>query len=124
MTDVHEETQFSFAHLLGMDMCLEAQAVLLTVTTVGNHLPGEETDDDSVEEVGPSRTVPWAVYHDGKATLRRLDVVAFALDTEAVCAWGQVGERQFVVSCGHHAEGLAVDTIIISNVFGVLVCER
>ena len=58
VADVHEETETGFTHLLGMNMSLEAQAVLLTVTTVEQILPDEKTNNQRIEEIGPGRTVP------------------------------------------------------------------
>ena len=111
VADVHEETQLGLTHLLGMDMSLKTQTVLHAVVAVGEELPQEESDDQGIEEIGPCRTVPRTVDDECEAALRRLDVIALGLHTEAVSAWRQVGERQFVVACGHHTVGFAVDTI-------------
>jgi len=92
VADVHEETEFGLAHLLGMDMGLEAQAVLLTVMAVGQELPGKESEDERIEEISPCRTVPRTVNHEGETALRCLNATALGLDAEAVGAWRQVGE--------------------------------
>ena len=90
---VHEETQLGLAHLLGVDMCLEAEIVLLTVAAVGQILPDEEAKDYAIEEVSPCRAVPGTVDDHGELALSGLDIVALSLHTEAVSAFRQVGKR-------------------------------
>ena len=64
MTDVHEEAQLSLAHLLGMDMFLDAQTVFLFPAATNNVLREHGADDEQVETVGPCRTVPGTVDDD------------------------------------------------------------
>ena len=123
VTDVHEEAEFGLTHLLGMDMSLKAQAVLFAVMTVGEELPGEESDDEGVEEIGPCRTVPGTVYDKGEVALGRLDATALGLHTEAVGAWRQVGEGEFVASGRQRTEGFAVDAVVIDDMLRILIGE-
>ena len=124
MTDIHEEAQFGLTHLLGMDMCLKAQTVLLTMVTIGEELPGEESDDEGIEEVGPCGTVPGAVHNDGETAFRSLNTTALCLHAEAVGAWWQMGEREFVVPCRQCTEGLTVDAVMEDDVLRVLIGQR
>ena len=71
VTDIHKETETGFTHLLGMNMSLEAQAVLLTMTTVEQILPDEKTNNQRIEEISPGGTVPWRVDHDGELAFTR-----------------------------------------------------
>ena len=124
MTDIHEEAQFGLTHLLGMDMGLEAQTVLLTVMAVGEELPGEESDDEGVEEVGPCRTVPGTTDDDGEVALGCFDATALGLHTETVSAWRQVGEGELVGAGRQGAEGFTVDAVKVNDVLRILIGER
>ena len=124
MTDVHEEAELGLAHLFGMHMGLQAQTALHAVMTVGEKLPGEETDDQGVEEISPCRTVPGTMHDDGEITLRRLHTTALSLHTEAVSAWRQVREREFVVASWQRTERLAVDAVVINDMLRVLIGQR
>ena len=114
MAHVHKEPELSLTHLLGMDMCLQSQIVLFTVTTVGEILPHEKSEDDTIEEVGPCRTVPGTMDDDGKLTFWRLDVITLCLDPEAIGAFGQMRERDDINARLESDEGFAVDEVEIS----------
>ena len=111
MADVHEEAQLGLAHLLGVDMSLEAQTVLLSVIPVGKELPCEETQDECIEEVGPCGTIPWTTDDDGETAFRCLDTVALSLHPETIGARREMGERYLVVTGRQRMPVLTVDTI-------------
>ena len=124
VTDVHEETETGFTHLLGMNMSLEAQAVLLTVTTVEQILPDEEADDQRIEEIGPSRTVPRCVDHDGELAHGCLLLIVLGLHTETVGALRKMREGEDIGAWLQAGKGLAIDAIEIGDMFGILVGQR
>ena len=124
VTDVHEETETGFTHLLGMNMGLEAQAVLLTVTTVEQILPDEEADDQRIEEIGPSRTVPRRMDHDGELAHGCLLLIVLGLHTETVGALRKMREGEDIGAWLQADKGLAIDAIEIGDMFGILVGQR
>ena len=124
MADIHEEAQFGFAHLLGMDMCLQAQAVLLTVMAVGDKLPGKKAQDKGIEEISPCGTVPGTVHNHGEAALRRLHAVALGFYAKTVGAWRQMGERDLIVTGRERLPVFTVNTIEVDDVLGVLIGQR
>ena len=111
MTHVHKETQFGFTHLLSMDMGLQTEVILLTMTAIGQILPNKETEDDAIEEYGPCGAIPRTMDDHGKLALWGFCIIALSLDTEAVGALRQMGERKHIQSLLQTDERLAVDTI-------------
>ena len=53
VADVHEEAQLGLAHLLGMYVFLQTQAVLLLAATVANKGVNTSGDGQQVEQIGP-----------------------------------------------------------------------
>ena len=124
VADVHEETETGFTHLLGMDMGLEAQTILLTVTTVEQILPDEEADDQRIEEIGPSRTIPRRMDHDGELAHGGLLLIVLSFHTETVGALRKMREGENVGTWLQADKGLAIDAIEIGDMFGILVGQR
>ena len=124
MADIHEEAQFGLAHLLGMDMLLQAQFLLLTGTAVGEVFPDRGSYEKQVDEVSQRAAVPWRMHDDGEGVLGGGDLIALGLDLEHVFAWRQVRERDVVLSGQQPHVGLAVDAVEVGDVLRTVVGER
>ena len=111
VANVHKETQFGLAHLLGVDMLLQFQSVLFLPAAVGQIVPDGCGQGHQIEGVGPRRAVPRGVDDDGEGTLGGGLAVTLGLHPEAVGARRQVRDGQFVATWLQAGELLAVDTI-------------
>ena len=124
VTHVHEEAHLGLTQFLSVQVFLQAETRLFTMAAIGVILPEEETDDHGIEEIGPCRTIPGTVDNDRKLAERRFPVVALRLDAEAVSALRQMGEGQHIHTWLQADKRLAIDTIQIRDVFGILVSQR
>ena len=111
VTHVHEETQLGLAHLLGMDMGLEAQLILLLMATVNQILPYKHTDNHCVEEISPSRAVPRTVDNHRELSYGCFYVIALGLNPESVGALWQMRQGKHVLAWLQAVEWLAINTI-------------
>ena len=87
MTDIHEETQFSFAHLLGMNMFLQSQTVLFLMATVFQILPESQCRYQQINQVGNAGAIPRCMDKHREAAFFSRLVVAVSHDTEIIVAW-------------------------------------
>ena len=124
MTDVHEEAQLRLTHLLGVDVLLQAQTVLLAAATLAQILPDAHSKQEGVEAVGPPRAEPRAVDDNSKDTFLGLHAVALGLDAELIDARREVGEGDFVLARLQSHGCLVVNLIDIGDVLRGVVGER
>ena len=124
VADVHEELQLGFAHLFGVNMLLQLQAVLLFSACLLEVLPNGERQEQQIEDVGHVGAIPRGVNHKRELTFGRLDVVALGFHSEVIGAWSQVRESDFVDTRLQANKLFAVDAIKIGDVLGVVVGER
>ena len=123
MTDIHEETQLSLAHLLGMNMLLQSQAVLFLMTAVSQVLPESQCCYQQINEVSDTGAIPRCMDKYREAAFLSDLVVAVGYDTEIVVAWRHVTEGNLVDARLQLDPLFFVDAITVVDVLGVIVGE-
>ena len=120
MTDVHEEPQLGLAHLLGMDMLLQAQVSLFLAAAVGKIQICSQSQQQEVEQTGPDGEIPHGVYLHRELLDVRLGVADDGLHAEAVGARGHMTERELVGARGHGNPRFPVDAVFVGDMVGVV----
>ena len=124
MTDVHEEAQFGVGHLLGMDMLLQAQVVLLLAVASLAILQEEHHQYYYIYKVRKRRSVPRCVDDDLETALRGRYAVLLGHHAEAVAARLHVAEGNLVDAWRHAHPVFLVDAVAVDDMLGVVVGQR
>ena len=123
MADVHEEFQLRLAHLLGVDVFLQQQAVFLLALAVLEVEQAQAQKGEQVGELRPEAGVPDGVDGDGELPDGGLVTVADCLEPELVGACWEMGEGKFVLTRLHLLPFFAVDAVDIGNLFHIVIGE-
>ena len=92
VADVHEELQFRFAHLFGMDMLLQYKLIFHLALAMLDIEQTESQECKQIAESCPDAGVPGWVNDDGELLDWGFVSVADGFDTELVGAGWHVGE--------------------------------
>ena len=86
MADVHEELQLGLAHLLGVDVLLQQEVVLLFFLAVLDVEVYQGEEHEEVDQSGPGAGIPGVVDDDGEIFDVRFLAVFDGFNLEFVCA--------------------------------------
>ena len=124
VADIHEEFQLRLAHLLGVDMFLQGEAVFLLALAVLHVGHAEAYEEEQVDELGPGAGVPYRVYGDAELLDWCLISIADGLEAEMIGACRQVEERNLIDARLHGAPFFAIDAIGVGYLLYIAVGQR
>ena len=124
MRDVHEELQLRVGQLLGMDMFLQAQTVLLLTGMLATIIEESTDECQQIDSVCKWRAVPRRMDDHTEAALGRADTVLLSHYAEIIVTRAQMTESYLVGTRLHTNPVLVIDAVAIDDMFGIVVGQR